>query len=257
MPARRIPLIWKTQKESDQKYLRFDPSAQRVVQIGCCECKTPPPSPFSITGFNLIGGETPGLQVSWTPSSNAVKYTLNFLLSETYPISSSDVLVSYPNVNSGDVVSFVQDINCKYFGVQVIAINDCNELTYSNIADGALYYPTIYAPVPPETASLTFDAINMTISFPNGYNVYSYRVFLYDVTANDYALTTYIIDSTTNDSPYVIPYTALIPFAVTTPPLITGHQYKLIISVFNSEFLLCFKDNDYPPVTFTQTFPPS
>jgi hypothetical protein len=40
MPARKIPLVWKTQKESEQIYFKYNPASQRLVRYGC-DC---PPS---------------------------------------------------------------------------------------------------------------------------------------------------------------------------------------------------------------------
>jgi hypothetical protein len=44
MPARRkIPLVWKSAKQSDQTLLKYSPASGRTVQVGCgCTTATPP-----------------------------------------------------------------------------------------------------------------------------------------------------------------------------------------------------------------------
>lgn len=41
MPARKIPLVWKGQKDSDQTYFKYNPATRSVVQVGC-DCAAPP-----------------------------------------------------------------------------------------------------------------------------------------------------------------------------------------------------------------------
>lgn len=206
--------------------------------------------------WEFVGIDPIQLQAIWTPSSNATSYTVLFLVSDTYPVtSSSTVLASYSNVNSGDLlpVTFPDTaINCKFFGVQVIASTECFSKQSNLISD---QYLTIQSPVAPATATLTFGVSDLTIDFPNGINVFEYEVYLYDVTIGDYALINPILSGvTTNLSPWVISYLSLIPFQARDPPLITGNQYKLIIVVTSSPGG-CFDEQDYPPVVFDQTFP--
>ena len=53
MPARKIPLVWKGQKDSDQTYFKYDPATRSVVQIGC-GCITSQPTPPPPTNFQFI-----------------------------------------------------------------------------------------------------------------------------------------------------------------------------------------------------------
>lgn len=260
MPARKIPLIWSSPKKKDQVCFRYDPASQRLSKIGCCVCAEQPPSPFELTFWSFVGSDVTSLQAFWNPSANAKKYTVNFLVSDTYPVSqTSTIIASYPNVSSGDLLplsSAYDFISCKFFGVQVVASNSCATLRYSNLVDGSIVLSGLYGTVAPETASLSFDASNITISFSDGINVQRYDVYLYDVTNNQFALTQPILANIiTNTSPFVFPYSSIIPYAVTSPPLITGNQYKLIITTVNAG-LACSDEKEYSPVVFTETFPP-
>ena len=259
MPARKIPLIWSSPKAKDQTCFKYDPASQRLSKIGCCICNERTPSPFTLTSWSFAGSDVLHLQAFWTPSLNARRYTVNFLISDTYPVSqTSTIIESYPNVSSGDLLpltSAYDFITCKFFGVQVVASNSCATVRYSNLLDGSQILPSIFGTVAPETATLSFDATNITISFSDGINVQRYNVYLYDVTNNQFALTNAILPNiSTIVSPYIIPYSYLTPYAVTSPPLITGNQYKLIITTENAG-LVCSDEKDYTPVVFTETFP--
>lgn len=253
MPARKIPLISKTQKESEQQYFKFNPATQRLSKIGCgCPCRFPVGN-FTLLSWEIVGSETFSLQATWTPSANAVSYTFNFLLSDVYPVTSNDIYLSVPNVQSGDLIpidgSFQTAIECKFFGVQILAIGQCDSKP-SNIISNQ--YTSLQKSIAPTTATLTFGVSNLIINFPNGINVFQYEVTLYDVTTSSYPLSGPILNNiNTNLSPWVIPYVDLVPFGT----LITGHEYQLIIVVTNSPQGTCSDQKTYPPVVFDQTFP--
>lgn len=53
MPGRKVPLVWKSAKQSDQTLLKYNPATKTVVQVGCgCAVATPPPPP--VTSFQYI-----------------------------------------------------------------------------------------------------------------------------------------------------------------------------------------------------------
>jgi hypothetical protein len=259
MPARRVPLIWKTQKESDQQLFKYNHATQRVVQVGCgCPCIGLPVGDFTLLSWEIVGVESFSLQAFWSPSPNALSYTFNLLLSDTYPVTSSNVYLSFPNVQSGDLIPISESVDsairCKFFGVQIVAIGKCDSKSSNIISD---QYLTLQKSVAPATSSLTFGVSDLTISFPDGINANSYEVTLYDVTTSSYPLYNPILSGiSTNTSPFVIPYTSLIPFGVSTPVLVTGHQYQLIIVVSNTPSGgQCTDSKTYPPVVFDQVFP--
>lgn len=63
MPARRkIPLVWKGQKESEQRLFKYNHATQRVVQVGC-DCPptvTPPPPTQPFQYVRVAGSGDPG-----------------------------------------------------------------------------------------------------------------------------------------------------------------------------------------------------
>jgi hypothetical protein len=251
-----IPRVVSSSKCKPGPLFKYDTVSKRNVSCFSQSIDYSSLGDFTLTSWEFVGSDPLELRAIWTPSSNATSYTLLFLVSDTYPVtSSSTVLASYSTVNSGDLLSVpfqYSDINCKFFGVQVIAMSEC-ATKYSNIISDQ--YLIIQPPIPPATATLTFGVSDLTINFPNGINVFEYEVYLYDVTIGDYALINPILSGvTTNLSPWVISYLSLIPFQARDPPLITGNQYKLIIAVVSSPGG-CFAEQDYHPVVFNQTFP--
>lgn len=91
MPARRkIPLVWKGQKESEQRLFKYNPGTQRVVRVGC-DC---PPQPSSEPIFTAISS-VPG-----NPGSGN-------LLVELISFPTVEIRISNLNINSINVSSFL------------------------------------------------------------------------------------------------------------------------------------------------------
>lgn len=218
-----------------------------------------PSSSVNVSSYTILGnGTSSSLQSFWTTTLSATSFSEVFLVSDTYPVTpSSTVLQTFSNVVSGELypVSFSdQEIQCKFFGVQVFAhIADCDPVA-SNLQSSDLKF--LQGAVPPSTATLTFGPTNFTVSFPDGINVGRYAVYLYDVTLDEFALTQALLNNiSVNLSPWVIPYEYLIPFSVTTPPLLQGNEYRLQIIVGNSIDYFCASQTTYSAVPFNQTFP--
>ena len=85
MPGRRVPLIWKTQKESDQTLFKYNPATQSVVQVGC-NCPTGPTGPTGPSGPSGPSGDTgptgPDCD-TWYPTYGYVIYQQNL---DVYPL---------------------------------------------------------------------------------------------------------------------------------------------------------------------------
>jgi hypothetical protein len=94
MPARKIPLVWKTQKESDQTYFKFSHTSQRVVQVGCdCPTAAPPPPPCtppdpadSVTLSNLTAT---GGDISFVYGGTETQFWVTIYESPTLPVNTS------------------------------------------------------------------------------------------------------------------------------------------------------------------------
>lgn len=77
MPARKIPLVWKGQKDSDQTYFKYNPTTGRVVQsgFGCTSAPPPPQLPVNLVGVGsgdntLLYSSDGGM--TWTGLGNSI-----------------------------------------------------------------------------------------------------------------------------------------------------------------------------------------
>jgi len=141
MPARKIPLVWKTQKESDQTYFKFSHTSQRVVQVGCdCPTAAPPPPPCTppnpVTNVVLSTLTSTGGNVTWTYGGPETILEVNIYESATLPVDTSGIPI-FTDVgifNPGDTFSFTTT-ETYYYVASIRTVKGCpDETVYSTYA---------------------------------------------------------------------------------------------------------------------------
>lgn len=169
MPARRkIPLVWKTQKESEQRLFKFDTTRQRVVQVGC-DCPPPPPPPVC-TPPAYVTLEISGLDLVITfPNGILIQEYNGYLVRVIDNVIITQVIA---NVNTGGTYTVPNGVTGLTPGLEYRILltsdgfsgPDCQFSTYSNNITGpALLFQFQRTNTPGDPGSGNFSIIPISL----------------------------------------------------------------------------------------------
>lgn len=122
MPARRVPLIWKTQKESEQTYFKYNPASQRLVRYGC-DCPPPPPPPPQTFQFLAFGASSGSPTYYISGSYDGITWEQTSITGDVFANQANDG--AYDSVNNRWVAIGSASAPCA-------SISDDNGLTWSS-----------------------------------------------------------------------------------------------------------------------------